>query len=122
MVKAPEPAALAPPAPAPPALDADVLLLADVPIVGAAEDLLARRPIAVRLGELACAQPPAAGRAVGLVGPSGSGKTSIIHMAVELLAGRADLAVVTLDASLYTGAQALFDAMIGNLTEIFAAA
>ena len=104
------------------AIDDEVQLLADLPIQGIAEDLLARRPVAVRLVELACAQPPAAPRAVGLVGASGSGKTSIVRMAVELLAARADLAVATLDASIHAGAQALFDAMLGHLTEIFAAA
>lgn len=104
------------------AIDADVQLLADLPINGAAEDLLARSPVVVRLVELACAQPPAAPRAIGLIGASGSGKTSILRMAIELLAARADLAVLTLDASLYAGAQALFDALVGNLTDIFAAA
>jgi energy-coupling factor transporter ATP-binding protein EcfA2 len=112
------------PANAPPdrsgsSVDAGVQLLADLPISGAAEDLLARRATAQRLVELACAAPLAASRAVGLVGPSGAGKTSIVRMAVELLAQRSELAVVSLDASHHAGAQALIDALLGHLTEFF---
>src|SRR5688572_4965896 len=91
-------------------VDPSVQLLADVPISGAAEDLLVRQPFALRLVELACAPPIDAPRAVGLVGPSGSGKTSVIRMAIELLAQRGHLAVVSFDAASFTGAQALLGA------------
>lgn len=103
-------------------IDPNVQLLADVPIPGATDDLLGRRSFALRLVELACAPPLAAPRAVGLVGTGGSGKTSIVRMALELLSQRGDLAVVSLDATSYAGAQALLDALLLHLTEFFAAA
>lgn len=103
-------------------IDPGVELLSDIPIAGVAEDLLGRAPIAERIVELACAEPLAAPRAVGLVGGSGTGKTSILRMVTEQLAERADVAVVVLDAASYVGAQQLLDAMLAHLTEFFAAA
>ena len=103
-------------------IDPGVQLLADVPIAGIDDDLLQRVPIAQRLVELACAEPLAAPRAVGLVGGSGSGKSSILRMVTELLGKREDIAVVTLDAAAYTGAPQLMDALLAHLTEFFATA
>lgn len=104
------------------AIDPGVELLADIPIAGAAEDLLGRLPVATRLVELACAEPLPAPRAVGLVGSSGTGKTSILRIATELLVARGDVAVVPLDAAGYAGAAQLMDAMLASLTEFFSAA
>jgi hypothetical protein len=42
-------------------------------------------------------------------------------MAIELLVQRGDLAVVSLDASSYAGAQPLLTSLLGHLTEFFAA-
>ena len=103
-------------------IDPNVELLADIPIAGVAEDLLARAPIAQRLVELACAEPLAAPRAVGLVGASGAGKTSVLRMVTELLTARGDVAVVALDAASYVGAGQLLDAMLVSLTEFFSEA
>jgi hypothetical protein len=103
-----------------PPVDPGVQLLSDIPIAGVDEDLLQRAPVAVRLVELACAEPLAAPRAVGLVGGSGTGKTSILRMVTELLGGRSDVAVVSLDAAAYTGAAQLLEAMLVHLTEFFA--
>ncbi|MDQ3340024.1 MAG: KAP family NTPase [Myxococcota bacterium] len=103
-------------------IDPGVELLTDIPIAGVSEDLLARTPIAQRIVELACAEPLAASRAVGLVGGSGVGKTSILAMVAELLAARADVAVVWIDAAAYAGAAQLLEALIAHLTEFFAAA
>ncbi len=103
-------------------IDAGVQLLADIPIAGSEEDLLARVPIAQRVVELACAEPLAAPRAVGLAGGSGSGKTSILRMVTEILTARGDVAVVPLDAAEYVGASQLLEALLAHLTEFFAAA
>jgi len=103
-------------------IDPGVELLADIPIAGVAEDLLARAPVALRIVELACAEPLAAPRAVGLVGASGVGKTSILRMVTELLSARGDVAVVTLDAAAHTGASQLIEALLVHVTEFFAAA
>jgi hypothetical protein len=101
-------------------IDPGVQLLADIPIAGLDEDLLARAPVAVRVVELACAEPLAAPRAVGLVGGSGSGKTSILRMVTELLLARDDVAVVSLDAAAHVGALQLTEALLVHLTEFFA--
>jgi KAP family P-loop domain len=103
-------------------LDPGVELLSDIPIAGVAEDLLSRAPYAERLVELACAEPLAAPRAVGLVGGSGAGKTSILRMVTEQLAARSDVVAVVLDAASYVGAQQLLDAMLAHLTQFFATA
>lgn len=64
-------------------IDPDVELLADVPIVGALEDLFHRQPIAVRLTEPAVAAPVTAPRVIALTGACGAGKSSVLRMVAE---------------------------------------
>jgi hypothetical protein len=103
-------------------LDPSVELLPDVPISGPDEDLLDRDDVAMRLVELACAQPHAQPRVVALTGPAGAGKTSVLHLAVALLAERADAACVKLDGADHAGADALLKQMIAHLTAFFSEA
>ncbi len=108
-------------APAPQAIDPAVELLPDVPVSRAEEDLLARGPLALRLCELACAQPAATPRVVGLAGGPGAGKSSVLNLATALLADRGDLAFLTVDGTGHAGAREVIDALIRQLLEFFAA-
>ena len=58
------------------AIDPGIELLPDVPIAGPADDLLGYGPLAERVVELACAEPTAMPRVVGVVGAAGSGSES----------------------------------------------
>jgi hypothetical protein len=104
------------------ALDPDVELLPEMPVLRAEDDLLARGPVAERLVELACAQPLAAPRAIALVGPAGSGKTSVLNLAAALLAARTDAALVTLDGAADNDDAPLIAALLGHLQAFFSSA
>ncbi|MBP6839027.1 MAG: AAA family ATPase [Kofleriaceae bacterium] len=117
------PSSAGPAAPSSPGLaDPEVDLLPDVPISGPADDLFARAPVARRLVELALATPVAQPRVVALVGQGGAGKSSLLRLVASLLADRAEVAVVHLDAAAVPGAAALWTALAEQLTALFAAA
>ncbi|MFN0245549.1 MAG: P-loop NTPase fold protein [Kofleriaceae bacterium] len=100
-------------------IDPRVELLADVPILGAAEDLFERRPIATRLVELAVAEPMTLPRVVALDGPCGAGKSSVLRMVAEIVAERAGLAIVSIDAEEYGSAQALTSEIGSAVSKLF---
>ncbi len=102
-------------------IDPGVELLPDVPIARSTDDLLGRAPLVLRLCELACAQPMAAPRVVGLVGGAGTGKSSVLNLVTTVLTERGDVAFVTLDGAGYAGAKDLIAALLQNLHEFFAA-
>lgn len=93
----------------------------DVPVAHADEDLLGRTPVALRLCELACAEPTAAPRVVGLVGGGGCGKSSLVHMAAAQLAERGDVAFILLDGAGFAAAQPLVNSLLQQLQSFFAA-
>ena len=104
------------------AIDPGIELLPDVPIAGLPDDLLGRAPLAERLVELACAQPTAQPRVVGLVGTAGAGKTSVVRLAQAALAERADAAAVAVDAAEHGNAESLLATLAQHLAEYFEAA
>lgn len=104
------------------AIDPGIELLPDVPIAGPADDLLGYGPLAERVVELACAEPTAMPRVVGVVGAAGSGKTSLVRLVQARLAERADAATVTVDAADHASAESLLRALHAHLAEYFEAA
>lgn len=105
-----------------PEIDPAVELLMDVPVTTLEGDALARKAVAQRLVELACAQPLAQPRVVALTGGAGSGKSSALNLAAVILREHPEVALVDLDAVGYTSADALNKALVAELTEFFAAA
>jgi dephospho-CoA kinase len=105
-----------------PELDPGVELLLDVPITTLEADTLARKAVAQRLVELATAQPLAQPRVVALTGGPGTGKSSTLNLASVILREHPEVALVDLDASGYTSADALNKALIAELTQFFASA
>lgn len=101
------------------AIDPKVELLADIPILGAQEDLFEHRRLARRLIELAVAVPMTVPRVLALTGPSGAGKSSVLQMVSELVVGRHGLAMVLLDAQLHVTAQALMTELATELSKVF---
>jgi len=73
-------------------------LYSDVPITGAAFDAFGRKRVAVRLAELIALAGTEQPIVIGLCGAAGSGKTSVLRMAAELYAERADLRALSIDA------------------------
>ncbi|MBK9030744.1 MAG: AAA family ATPase [Myxococcales bacterium] len=104
------------------AIDPGIELLPDVPIAGARDDLLGRAPLAERLIEVACAQPTAQPRVVGLVGTAGAGKTSVVRLAQAALAERADAATVAVDATEHGTVESLLATLQRHLSDYFDAA
>jgi hypothetical protein len=108
-------------APAFPAIDAAVELLPDVPVSRSEEDLLGHGALAVRLCELACAEPAATPRVVALAGGAGAGKSSVLNLAAAMLQERGGIAFVKLDGAGYAGAREMIDALLLQLMEFFSA-
>lgn len=106
-------------APASHAIDPGVELLPDVPVSRSDEDLLGRGPLALRLCELACAEPAATPRVVALAGGPGAGKSSVLNLAAALLGERAGIAFLTLDGAGHAGAREVLDALVRQLMEFF---
>jgi Cdc6-like AAA superfamily ATPase len=100
-------------------IDPSVELLPDIPIPGAHEDLLDRQRVAVRLLELANAAPVTAPRVIALTGACGAGKSSVLQMVSELVVGRSEIAMVSLDAQTYASAQALMSKLAIKLNKLF---
>ena len=107
-------------APASQAIDPGVELLPDVPVSRSEEDLLGRGPLALRLCELACAEPAATPRVVALAGGPGAGKSSALNLAAALLGERAGIAFLKLDGAGHAGAREMLDALVRQLMEFFA--
>ncbi|MGN6106338.1 MAG: P-loop NTPase fold protein, partial [Kofleriaceae bacterium] len=99
-------------------IDPKVELLADMPILGAHEDLLGHQRLAVRLVELAATQP-AVPRVIALTGACGAGKSSVLRMFAEIVPERDALAMVSLDAQMHATAQALMDEVATELGRLF---
>ncbi len=118
MSEMPDDPSTAIPAPVP-GIDPGVELLPDVPVAHPGEDLLGRARVSQRLCELACAEPTAAPRVVGLVGGAGSGKSSLLHMAAVQLSEHPEVAFVMLDAAGFAAAQPLINALLLELTKFF---
>ena len=72
-------------------------IVSDAPISSAQFDALARAPVAQRLIDVVT-QRPELPLVIALCGPAGSGKTSVLRMAGELCAARADLRAFAMDA------------------------
>jgi hypothetical protein len=104
------------------AIDPDVELLADVPIVGPEGDLFARGAVARRLVELAVAAPVTAPRVVALTGGPGTGKTSLLRMVTAILTDTPGVSFVVLDGAAHPGADGLLGSLVAELTTLFAAA
>ena len=104
------------------AIDPGIELLPDVPISRAADDLLGRGPLAERVVELACAEPAAMPRVVGVVGAAGSGKTSLLRLVHAQVSERGDAAVVAVDAAAHPSAESLLGALHAHLADYFEAA
>jgi hypothetical protein len=106
-------------APASQALDPGVELLPDVPVSRSDEDLLGHARLAMRVCELACAEPVAAPRVVALAGGAGAGKSSVLNLATAILGDRADVSFVKLDGTGYAGAKEMIDSLVHQLMEFF---
>lgn len=104
------------------AIDPGIELLPDVPISRATDDLLGRAPLAARVVELACAEPAAMPRVVGVVGTAGSGKTSLLRLVHAQVSERGDAAVVAVDAADHASAESLLGALHAHLADYFEAA
>lgn len=73
-------------------------LYSDVPITGASFDAFGRKRVAQRIVELIAIAGTEQPIVIGLVGGAGTGKTSVLHMASELYAERADMRALSIDA------------------------
>lgn len=102
-------------------IDPNVELLPDVPIAGPEEDLFARAPIAVRLGELATAAPATAPRMVALTGDGGAGKSSVLRMMTAQLGLQAGIALLAFDAGSSATAAAVTSTLASELGKLFEA-
>jgi hypothetical protein len=93
-------------------------IYSDAPAAGTSFDLLARRPVAERLIELVmiAADLPLV---IGLCGGSGTGKTSVLHMAGELCAARADLRAFAIDAWAAGDSAKVNEAFLREVSTIF---
>jgi hypothetical protein len=94
-------------------------LYTDVPITGVAFDTLGRKPVAQRLVELIALAGTEQPIVIGLVGGAGSGKTSVLTMANELYADRADLHALSIDAWDAGDAVAVASQLTDGVTKIF---
>jgi predicted KAP-like P-loop ATPase len=95
-------------------------LLSDIPITGASFDALARKPVAVRLVELIALAGTEQPIVIGLVGGAGTGKTSVLNMANELYADRADMHALSIDAWEAGDAATVTAQLVDGVTKIFA--
>jgi hypothetical protein len=93
-------------------------IYSDAPAPGTSFDALARRPVAERLIDLTliAADLPLV---VALCGGAGEGKTSVLHMAGELCAARADLRAFAIDAWAAGDAAKVNDAFLREVSSIF---
>jgi predicted KAP-like P-loop ATPase len=97
-------------------------LYSDVPITGTAFDALRRKPVATRLVDLVALAGTEQPIVIGLDGAAGSGKTSVLHMALELFAERADMFAFVIDAWAGGDAGHVFAQLSEGVTKIFAEA
>lgn len=107
-------------APAPQGIDPGVELLPDVPVSRSEEDLLGHGQVALRLCELACAEPAATPRVIALAGGAGAGKSSVLNLAAGMLAERAGIAFLKLDGTGHGGAKEMIGALLQQLMALFA--
>jgi len=94
-------------------------LYTDVPITGVAFDTLGRKPVAQRLVELISLAGTEQPIVIGMVGGAGTGKTSVLTMANELYADRADLHALSIDAWDAGDAVAVASQLTDGVTKIF---
>lgn len=97
-------------------------LFSDVPITGVSFDALGRKPVATRLVELIALAGTEQPIVIGLVGGAGAGKTSVLNMANELYADRADLHALAIDAWDAGDAAQVIAQLTDGVTKIFAEA
>jgi hypothetical protein len=97
-------------------------LYSDVPITGLAFDTLTRADVAARLVQLIALAGDEQPVAIGLYGVPGAGKTSILYMTNELLAERADLHALAIDAWAAGDAAHVQEQLMDGVTKIFTTA
>ena len=93
-------------------------LYSDAPVAAIDLDALGRAPVARRLVEMVTGQREQP-LIIAVCGGAGSGKTSVLHMAGELLAERADLRAFAIDAWVAGSAAKLSEVFVHEVSQIF---